>query len=419
MADESLFAGIDIGSTAVRIAVGQRLLNGDKEQIHIIGAAEVPAEGITRGTINSIEDAVSSVSSCIEKVERMTGAQLSSAWVAISGAHVGLLESKGVIAVSRADGEIREDDVERAIDAAQTVATPVNVEIVHVIPKTFTVDQQKGIKDPVGMNGIRLEVDAQIVHGNSAYIKNLTKCIYRTGVNMERLVVGILAAAEVAATLRQKELGVAILNVGGSSTTLAVFEQGDLLHMASIPVGSEHVTSDIAIGLRTSIDIAERVKLQYAYAVAKDVPRGEEINLREIGSEDNEMVSKKYVADIVQARLEEILEKADKELKRIGRSGMLPAGVIITGGGAKLPGFVDLAKGKLKLPVALGYPLGVTSITDRVNDLAFTTAIGLVQWGAEETPEAGHRGGRFGMPSFKGAGKVADHLKKWFGALVP
>lgn len=418
MADEQLFAGIDIGSTAVRIAVGQRLLSGDKEQIHIVGAAEVPAEGITRGTINSIEDAVSSVSSCIEKVERMIGGQLSSAWVAISGAHVGLLESKGVIAVSKADGEIREDDVERAIEAAQTVATPVNVEIVHVIPKTFTVDQQRGIKDPVGMSGIRLEVDAQIVHGNSAYIKNLTKCVYRTGVNMERLVVGILAAAEVVVSPRQKELGVAVLNIGGASTTLAVFEQGDLLHLASIPVGSEHVTSDIAIGLRTSIDIAERVKLQYAYAVAKDVPRGEEINLRELGADEDETISKKLVADIVQARLEEILEKADKELKRVGRSGMLPAGIILTGGGSKLPGLVDLAKQKLRLPAALGYPMNLTSITDRVNDLSFTTAIGLVKWGADDMPAAGHRSS-FSLASFKPAMKAAEKLKGWFGALVP
>ncbi|MEY4722668.1 MAG: hypothetical protein RLZZ324_181 [Candidatus Parcubacteria bacterium] len=414
---EQLFAGIDIGSTAVRIAVGQRMVTADKEQIHIIGAAEVPSEGINRGTINSIEDAVSSVSACIEKVERMTGMQLGSAWVAISGAHVGLLESKGVVAVSKTDGEVREEDVERAVEAAQTVATPVNVEIIHVILRMFTVDQQRGIKDPVGMNGIRLEVDAQIIHGQSAHIKNLTKCVYRTGVNMERLVVGVLAAAETVVTTRQKELGVAVVAIGGSSTTLAVYEQGDLVHLASIPVGSEHITSDIAIGLRTSIDIAERVKLQFAYAIAKDVPKNEEVNLRELGADDDEMVSKRFVAEIVQARFEEILEKVDKELKRIGKSGMLPAGVVLTGGGAKLPGLVDLAKQELRLPCSLGYPLNMTSITDRVNDLAFTTAIGLVQWGADETPA--HTGGRgFSLGSLKPVGQVADKLKKWFGAMA-
>ena len=416
--EDMLFAGIDIGSTAVRIVVGQKLPSTDKEQVHIIGAAEVQSEGINRGTINSIEDAVSSVSACIEKVERMTGAQLSSAWVAVSGANVGLLESKGVIAVSKPDGEIREEDVERAVDAAQTVATPVNVEIIHVIPKSFTVDQQKGVKDPVGMNGIRLEVDAQIIHGQSSYLKNLQKCVYRTGVNMERLVVGILAAAETVASQRQKELGVAVMNVGGATTTLAVFDQGDLVHMASIPVGSEHVTSDVAIGLRTSIDTAERVKLQYANAVAKDVSRGEEVNLQELGGDSEEFVSRKYISEIVQARLEEILEKVDKELKKIGRSGLLPAGVILTGGGAKLPGFVDLAKAKLRLPVALGYPLGVSSITDRVNDLAFTTAIGLVQWGIDETPDTSKRRGG-AISNFKPVEKVTAHIKKWFGGMAP
>lgn len=417
MAEDSLYAGIDIGSTAVRIAVGQRLPSGDKEQVHIVGAAEVQSEGINRGIINSIEDAVSTVSACIEKVERMTGTPVGSAWVSISGANVTLLESKGVVAVAKTDGEIREDDVERVVDAAQTVATPVNYEILHVIPKAFTVDGQKGIKDPVGMNALRLEVDAQIIQGLSSHIKNLTKCVYRTGVNIERLVLGILATAEVVTSPRQKELGVAVLNVGGATTNLVVFEQGDILHMSSIPLGSDHVTSDIAIGLRTSIDVAERVKLQYALATSTDIGRSEQINLRELGADEDELVSRKYVCDIVQARLEEILEKVEKELKKIGRTGMLPAGVVLTGGGAKLAGFVDLTKQKLKLPASLGFPIGVTSITDRVNDLSFTTAIGLVQWGMHETPEGPKK--RKGAGFGKATEKVAESFKKWFGSVMP
>jgi cell division protein FtsA len=416
MTEETLFAGIDIGSTAVRIAVGQRLAAGDKEQIHIVGAAEVPSEGIHRGVINSIEDAVSSVSSCIERVERMTGMPVGAAWVAVSGAHVTMIESKGVVAVSRPDGEIREDDVERAVDNAQTVATPVNFEIIHVIPKSFTVDGQKGIKDPVGMNGMRLEVDAQIIQALTSHIKNVTKCVYRTGVNIERLVLGSLATSEVVVTGRQKELGVAAVNIGGATTSVAVFEQGDLLGIASLPVGSEHVTSDIAIGLRTTIDVAEKVKLYHAHAVAKEVPKGDQINLRELGADADELVSRKYVAEIVEARIEEILEKVDKELKRLGRSGMLPAGVVFTGGGSKIPGLVELAKDKLRLPASLGYPVGVSSITDRVNDLGFTTAMGLVHWGMGETPVEAKRKGAF--LAGRGAGKVAERLKKWFGAMV-
>lgn len=413
MSEDALFAGIDIGSSSVRIAVGQRLPTAEKPTVHIIGAAEVASEGINRGTINSIEDAVSSVSACIEKVERMTGSPIQSAWISISGSNVTLLESKGVVAVAKADGEIREDDVDRVVGAAETVATPVNYEILHVIPKAFTVDSQKGIKDPVGMNGLRLEVDAQIIQGLTTHIKNLTKCIYRTGIDMERPVLGVLAAADVITTSRQKELGVAVVNIGGSSTTMVIFEQGDILHMASIPLGSDHITSDIAIGLRTTIDIAERVKLQFAEASAAGIGRSEQINLRELGASDDELVSRKYVCDIVQARVEEIMERVEKELKKVGRAGMLPAGIILTGGGAKLSGLVEMVKAKLRLPASLGFPLGVTSITDRVNDLAFTTAIGLVQWGMHETPEGSKK--RRGVNLGKQMENASAMVKKLFG----
>jgi cell division protein FtsA len=319
--------------------------------------------------------------------------------------------------VARPDGEIREDDVERAVDAAQTVATPVNFEIVHVIPKSFTVDGQPGIKDPVGMTGIRLEVDTQIIQGLSSHIKNLTKCVYRTGVNIEHLVLGVLANAEIVTTPRQKELGVAVVNIGGSTTNVVVYEQGDILHLASLPLGSDHITSDIAIGLRTSIDVAEQVKLSHAQATIKDLGKKDEINLREMGADADEMASLKYVAQIVRARLEEILEKVDKELKKINRSGLLPAGVVITGGGAKIAGMVELAKLKLRLPVSLGYPIGITSITDRVNDLAFTTAIGLVQWGLNDVGETPGRKESL-LSKYKPVGKVTERLKKWFGAMV-
>lgn len=414
MADDRLFAGIDIGSTAVRIAVGQRVSVGDREQIHILGATEVPSEGINRGIINSIEDAVSSVSACIEKVERMSGAPVELPWVAISGANVMMQSSRGVIAVSRADGEIHEDDAERAVEQARTVATPVNYEILHVIPRSFTVDGQVGVKDPVGMNGIRLEVDTQIIHGLSSHVKNVTKCVYRTGLNIERLVLGILAASNVVTTPRQRELGCAVVNIGGATTTVAVHEQGDVLHIATLPLGSEHITADIAIGLRTSIDVAERVKLQYGNCLAGDVPKKEEINLRELGADQDEFVSLRYVAEIMQARTEEILETVDKELVKAGRQGMLPAGVIFTGGGAKLPGIVDLAREKIRLPASLGYPVGVTSITDRINDLSFTTAIGLVAYGIGQTPPEARQSAGL-MRGAKSVEKAVVGLKKWFG----
>ena len=411
--------GLDVGSTAVRVAVGTRAPERDKSSgIHIIGVAEVPSEGLSKGIITSIDDAVSSVSAALERAERMIGAEIRKAFVGISGSHIISQTSKGVVGVSRPDGEIRPEDVERAVEAARTVATPSNYEILHVIPKSFTVDGQSGVKDPVGMSGIRLEVDAEIIQGLSAQIKNITKCVYRTGIDIEDLVLGILATSEAVATPRQRDLGVAVANIGGSTTSVIVFEGGDPLHTAVLPIGSEHITSDIAIGLRTSIDVAEALKLRFGTASAKEVQKREEINLRDLGSPDAETVSRRYVAEIIEARVEEIFEKVDAEFRRIGRSGLLPAGVVLTGGGAKLPGMVEAAKRKLRLPASLGYPIGVTAITDKVNDLAFTTAIGLVLWGAALEERAPGKIGRM-LSRFSAVEQVSKRIKKLFGSLLP
>lgn len=419
MADE-IITGVDIGSCAIRIAVGQSVPSREgREHVHIIGAVEVPSQGVSKGSVSSLEDAVSSLSKAIEQAERLTGQPVNIAWVGISGTHILAQESKGVVGVSRSDGEIREEDVERAIEAARTVATPTNYEILHVIPKSFTVDGQRGIKDPVGMNGIRLEVDAVIIQGLSSQIKNLTKCVYRTGLDIEDLVFSVLATAEAVVTNKQKELGVCVVNLGASTTSLVVFEEGDVLHTAVLPIGSDHVTSDIAIGLRTSIEVAEEVKVRYATAVPKEVSKKDDINLADLGNPDEEMVSRRFIADITEARVQEIFEKVDEELARIDRSGMLPAGIILTGGGAKLDGILDAAKEMLRLPVALGTPIGITSVVDRANDPGMSTAIGLVLWGHGIRGAAGE--GRIGkvLSKFKGIDKVTSTVAHWFKSLKP
>lgn len=378
-----IIAGLDVGSHAVRLVAGEVIKTREKEQLHILGAVEIAADGISRGMITSVEDAVSSISACLERAEHIIGTPIESVWVGISGNYVVSQESKGVVGVGRSDGEIREDDVERAIAAARTVVMPSNYEVLHIIPKTFTVDGQSGIKDPVGMTGIRLEVDAIMIQALSAQTKNLTKCIYRTGLNIDDLVLGILAASEVTVTNRQKDLGVAVVNVGASHSGLIVFEGGDVLKISTLPIGSEHITADIAIGLRTSLDVAERIKLEYGTALPAQVGRHDQINLADLGGEKEEMVMRKYVAEIIEARVEELMDKINAELSKIGRSGMLPAGIIFCGGGAKLQGLLDVAKKKLKLPATIGFSLGLTSVTDKVNDPAFATAIGLVGWGKE------------------------------------
>lgn len=413
MAREEIICGLDIGSTNIRVVAGQK--NEDDGKLHILGVAEQPAEGISKGTINSIEDAVSSISICLEKAERMIGSPIEHAFVGIGGTHITSQDSHGVVAISKADGEITEDDIERVIEAAQTVATPPNYEILHVIPRSFIVDEQRGIKDPIGMSGIRLEVDAQIIQGLSSQIKNLTKCVYRTGVDINDLVLGILAASESVLTKKQKDLGVALVSLGGSTTSIMVFEEGDVLHTSVLPVGSGHITNDIAIGLRTSIDIAEKVKLEHGSCFPETINKREEVDLSEVDSSEEGVVSKKHIAEIIEARLEEIFKMVDKEFQKIDRSGLLPGGVVLTGGGAKLPDVVEIAKKSFKLPSSLGYPLNLMSAIDKVNDPAFSTAVGLVFWGSQLKP--GHR--RIGLPSFSSINAVTDKMKKWFKSLIP
>lgn len=417
---EEIFTGLDVGTYTIRVAVGKLVPSPEGgEQIHMIGAVEVPSSGISKGTITNLEDAVSSISRALEQAERITGVPLNKAWVGINGAHIISQESRGVIGVGRSDGEIRDEDVERAIEAARTVATPTNYEIIHVIPKSFTVDGQRGVKDPVGMNGIRLEVDAIIIQGLGSQIKNLTKSIYRTGMDIEDLVFGILATSEAVVSERQKELGVCVVNIGASTTNMVVYEEGDVLHTAVLPIGSDHVTSDIAIGLRTSIEVAEQVKLTHATCLPNEVDKKEEINLGELGAPEDEVVGRRFVADITEARVQEIFEHVDRELKKIDRSGMLPAGVILTGGGSKLSGMLDAAKSYLRLPVSLGTPLGVTSVIDRVNDPSMSTAIGLVLWG-RHIRGVGNSGGIGNVFAKLGnMDSITSGIKKIFQSLKP
>lgn len=411
MARDDILTGIDIGSTTIRVVMAQRAPTGGGVQI--VGAAEGAAEGISKGVVVGIEDAVSAISNTIERVERMTGIPVEHAFIGINGTHVTSQASHGVIAVAKADGEIREDDVERVVEAAQAVATPPNYEILHIIPRSFTVDNQKGMKDPIGMTGIRLEVDAQIIQGFSSQIKNLTKTIYRTSVDIDDLVLGCLAAAEACLSSRQKDIGVALAVVGATTTQLVVFEEGDVLHTKVLPIGSGHITNDIAIGLRTSIDLAERIKVEFGSALPEEISKRDDVNLADLGGEEA-LVSRKHIAEIIEARLEEICTMVDAELRTIDRSGLLPAGIVLTGGGAKLPGILDVAKREFRLPASLGLPTGFTSAIDKVQDPTFTTAIGLVLWGAQAEGREG-----FSLSNFSSIASATDRMRKWLKSLLP
>ncbi|MCG2700637.1 MAG: cell division protein FtsA, partial [Candidatus Falkowbacteria bacterium] len=419
---DNIIAGLDIGSTAIRLVVGQRVASGTGEKLQIIGAIDAPAQGINRGVVNSIEDATSAISGCLERAERIVGVPIGSVWVGINGPNIKCEKSRGIVAVGRSDGEITEEDIGRAVEAAQALSVPPNYEILHVIPVNFTIDNQSDIKDPLGMTGVRLEVEVLIIQGLASQIKNLTKAIYRTGLDIEDLVLSPLAAAEAVISSKQKELGSALVNIGSATTSLAVFEEGDLLHTAVLPIGSEHITADVAIGLRCPINLAERIKTEYGNARPDDFNKKDQIDISELANEEDVpdegmMVSKKYIAEIIEARVEEIFEKIDQEFKKIDRSGMLPAGVFLIGGGSKLSGIVESAKKNLRLPACLGVNKKVDSAIDKINDVSFLTALGLVVWGHQLTEGKG----KFNLkwPGGDAVGKTAEKIKKIFSSLMP
>ncbi|HPY08662.1 MAG: cell division protein FtsA [Patescibacteria group bacterium] len=385
---DNIIAGLDVGSTSIRLVIGQKITGAAGDELQIIGAVSGPTAGVNRGIVNSIEETTSSISAVLEKAERLVGVPISRVFVSINDPHIKCERSKGVVAVGRSDGEITDNDVTRAIEAAQALAVPVNYEIIHVIPIKFCVDNQTDVKDPIGMNGIRLEVETLIVQGLSTQIKNLSRAIYRTGLEIEAIVLAPIAAAEAVISPKQKELGTALINLGSSTTSIAVYEERNLIHTASLPIGAEHITADVAIGLRCPINLAERIKREYGSAnIITGRGQDDEIDVSDLVKEEDvnddiSVISRKYVSEIINARVEEIFEKVDLEFKKIDRSGMLPAGVIFVGGGAELDGLVESAKKKLRLPAAVGVVKNVNVVIDKVKNPEFLTALGLVIYGS-------------------------------------
>lgn len=413
MPKEQIVTGLDIGSAKVAVCVGT-LKEG---VIDIIGFSAKPNSGVRKGTITDIEETVSAITAALEEAERMSGYPINSVVASISGININCTNSKGVIAINRNDGEITTADVERALEAAKTVAIPANQEILHTLPQYFTIDnQEEVIKDPIGMSGMRLEANTQIVSASLSAVRNVTKCINQAGLDIDDLVFKPIATSQLLLTKKQKEVGVMLLDIGATTTEMVIYEEGNLICSKVFPVGASYITNDIAIGLRTNIEAAEKIKVKHATADINKVKDKDTIKLSSFDSSSESLISKKYIAEIVEARLIEIFSMVKEELRNLKKDGMLPAGVILTGGGAKLDGITDFTKEYLRLPAQIGYPnTEVSGMVDKTDDPMYTASVGLMLYGFQNNLSSSGKSDT-SLPQMD---KLVDKAKNIFKHFMP
>ena len=382
--------GIDIGTAMVKVAVGRVRSGTTQPELSGIGTAS-STSGLDGGEIVDMQETVASVRAALADAAAMAGVSIRRAWVAVSGVHVAMQSSRGVIAVGRADQEIGEADVKRVIDAAAAVSLPPNRELIHVIPREFIIDDSEHVRDPVGMKGVRLEADVTLVHGPSRHLRNLAKAVNECGVEVAGFVFAPLASSLAAVDKHQKQFGVAHVDIGGGTCSLTVWDKGDLLHAAILPLGSRYITHDLAIMLRTSLDTAERIKTELG-AVNEVIDHRRKPELVDLSSYMDEpyTVSRRDLLRAMDARADEIMDMIGGELKKCGRAGKLPAGVVVSGGGSKLNGMLAMIRDELSLPVRGHRLLGVEAF-DAALDPSLAVSIGLVLWGfSQEVGEPGN-----------------------------
>ena len=413
MAKERLIASIDIGNHKIRTAIG--VVDAEKKTPTIIGVGVYPSHGLRKGQVIDVEETINAISHSLEEAERMSGEPIHHVFVGLGGPHLEAIEAKGVIATQ--GEEIIDSDVERVLETAQAISIPQNKQVLKIIPKFFAIDSQKGIRYPVGMVGKKLEVEAHIISGLHPAIKNIEKCVHEAGVDIDDLIPNSLAAGEAVLSKRQKELGVVCIDIGHGSTSVSVYEEGALLHTIVLPVGGENVTNDIAIGVRTSLDVAEKLKVEFGTCNLEDIKQNEEIRLSDVSPNETENIPRMYLSQIIEARYYEILMMVKNELKKIRRDGMLPAGAVLSGGGSKIPGLIELARNSLSLPVQISVPTEVTGVVERVEDPSFATAVGLLVWGSRI--ESQNYGFNLSMKSMGSVKNIFGKAKGFLQKLLP
>jgi cell division protein FtsA len=376
---EDVIVGLDIGTTKICAIVGEQTPDG----IDIIGIGTAPSRGLRKGVVINIESTVASIKRAIEEAELMAGCEISSVYAGVAGGHIRGFNSHGIVAVK--DREVMEADIERVIDAAKAVAIPVDREVIHILPQEFVIDDQDGIREPLGMSGVRLEAKIHIVTGAVTSAQNIVKCAQKCALNVSDIVLEQLASALAVLSEDEKELGVALVDIGGGTTDIAIFSEGAIQHTAVIAIGGQHLTNDIAVGLRTPQDQAETIKRRYGCASSKAIDPKDVIDVPSIGGRKKRTLSRQILGDILEPRVEEIFELVRREIDRMKLTELLASGVVLTGGTTLLPGMVDVAEEIIGLPVRLGVPQGVGGLVDEVKNPQYSTGVGLVHYGAQQS----------------------------------
>ncbi|MCK9395976.1 MAG: cell division protein FtsA [Methylobacter sp.] len=399
--ERNLIVGLDIGTSKVAAIVGELTSDGN---IEIIGIGSTPSRGLKKGVVVNLESTVQSIQRAIEEAELMAGCQIRSVYAGIAGSHIRSLNSHGIVAIK--DKEVTQYDIDRVIDSARAVAIPADQKILHILPQEFVIDLQEGIKEPIGMSGIRLEAKVHMVTGSVSASQNIVKCIRRCGLEVDDIVLEQLASCNSVLTDDEKELGVCLIDIGGGTTDIAIFVEGAIKHTAVIPIAGDQVTNDIAVALRTPTLNAEDIKRKYACALTQLANVDEVIEVPSIGDRAPRKISTQNLAEIIEPRYEELMLLVQSELRRSGFEELIAAGIVLTGGSSKVMGLIDLAEEIFHMPVRMGGPQNVTGLTEVVKNPIHSTGVGLVMYGKD------HQGVGRGIDS--DGPSVFSRMKNWF-----
>jgi len=401
---DELVIGLDIGTTKICVVVAERTENG----VDIVGIGTHPSRGLRKGVVVDIDATVSSIKHAVEEAELMADCEISSVYAGIAGSHIRAFNSVGVVAVK--DREVAPGDVKRVIDAAKAVSIPMDREVIHVIPQEFIIDDQDGIREPLGMSGVRLEAKIHIVTAAVTSAQNIVKCANKAGLNVIDIVLEPLASAEASLAEDERELGVCLMDIGGGTTDVAVFAEGSIQHTAVLALGGAHISNDIAIGLRTPFDEAERIKKKFGVSASRFLPTDDVISVPSVGGRRPREVSRKILCEIIEPRVDEILSLARHTLVKEGLEGRMPSGVVLTGGCSALEGMLDLAEEIFEAPVRLGIPIHVGGLQDVVRGPMYATGVGLVLYGAAQDRQVT----RFRIRDDSIFGRVKQRMRDWF-----